>query len=971
MITRLIFLFLLLTLICTKPSQAQEPLSKFFETKSNGNKLNIQSILFDYQGNLLCGTSEGLMQFDGIDFQHVFDSDSMPVQEVSSIFQGSKTRVWVGYKNGKIAYIDHSKIFLFKHDKSLPSVQITSFAEDSINGRLFYSTLGEGLFYVENGQVHEINSKNGLSDDYCYKLLLLPDHRLCVATDQGINYIKFEGDNFSISTLSSEQGLSDNIVRSLTLNPANNLLASFQDGGFCIIDPTADKSPILFQSEEWKYGQVNTALPVGEEIWLGTEHYGVVRLKYNTINDKFDELPSGITNTNIKAMLRDSENQVWVASANQLIRSSGECWNKILNPSGTNFAFVHCILSDHAGNIWFSPDQQLYCAKKQSNGTYEFIKYTVTKPNALTDIVTLQEDERNNIWIGTLGEGIFVLDPKRKVIYKPGTNTLIQNGNVMSIEIQTDQILIGGFGGIQAFEKNYNSKTANYILTPLEKEVLEPLKNNYIYSIHTDRNNVTWFGSDESGLISYTGHKLHYYSKKDGLPSMTIQSITSDSSGKLWLATQGGGISSFDGKTFVNISMKEGLSDPSPVSISIDKNDHVVIVHSNGVDIFDPETKTFQYYSSESGLGEINPDLNSISTGPNGIICIGTERGIFTFNPTENFLWKQPKVYINSVLLFLEPLADASTMKFDYDQNNITFRYNSPWYTDQNRITYSYQLDGFSQKWQSTKDHSVSYPKLPPGNYTFRVRASLNQNYLSASEASFIFEIKSPFWQTIWFRLLLSLCILLIIGFIIRRRELRLRKTEKAEKEKIEFRFETLRNQVNPHFLFNSFNTLITVIEKDPNLAVEYVENLSQFFRSIVSYKDVEVISLEEEIGLLENYIFIQSKRYGDSLKFINKVDLKIAPDGFIPPLTLQLLAENALKHNAISHESPLLLELFIKDGYLVMRNNINPKYHKEESTGIGLQNIKNRFNILGDQKIEIEVDQDFFNVSVPILKEI
>jgi len=106
-------------------------------------------------------------------------------------------------------------------------------------------------------------------------------------------------------------------------------------------------------------------------------------------------------------------------------------------------------------------------------------------------------------------------------------------------------------------------------------------------------------------------------------------------------------------------------------------------------------------------------------------------------------------------------------------------------------------------------------------------------------------------------------------------------------------------------------------------------------------------------------------------LKFINKVDLKIAPDGFIPPLTLQLLAENALKHNAISHESPLLLELFIKDGYLVMRNNINPKYHKEESTGIGLQNIKNRFNILGDQKKKMKFNQTYFNVPVPILKEI
>lgn len=968
MIDRSIFFQLLLFLISSLPGLCQEPLSRSFDTKFNGNSFKLQSILLDHQGNLICGTGRGLMKFNGIEFQEAFENDSGSNHEIQSLYKGHNSRIWVGYKNGRIGFIQDSKFSWLKQDIPFPTSPVTSFAEDSLTGRLFYSTLGEGIFYVYKGLVHKINDKNDLSDNYCYKILLLPDHRLCVATDQGINFIKFNGNTFSVTKLNSEHGLPDNIVRNMMLDKQNNLLISLQDKGFCVMNPLEEKSKIVFHSIHWKYGQVNTTIPVGEEIWVGTENSGVIRLEYNEKKNTYDELPSGIKNNAVKSMLSDPEGHVWIAGGNQLIRSSGNRWTKLQDASGNIFPYVHRILVDHAGNIWFSPDQQLYCARKRNNGTYEFKKYHVTKPEALTDIVTLVEDEQNNIWIGTLGEGIFVMDTKREKIYKPGKHPFIQSGNVMSIEELGDEILVGGFGGIHDFKKTYDEKSGNYILDEIENEILKPLKNIYVYSIHTNKKQETWIGTDESGLIRYSGNKLRYFTLADGLPSMTVQSITSDSNGNIWLATQGGGISFFDGNKFENISIAEGLSDLSPVSISIDRNNHVVIVNSNGIDLLDPVSKTFQYYSAESGLGEINPDLNSISKSPDGAIWFGTERGIFNFSPAATLSWHQPRAEITSVLLFLEPLGQSGKMKFSYDQNNITFNFNAPWYSDPNRLTYSYQLDGFSQKWQGTRDHSINYPKLPPGKYTFRVRASLNDNYSPSSESSFEFEIKAPFWQSIWFRLLLSLCILLIIGLIMRRREFRLRTAEKTEKEKIEFKFETLRNQVNPHFLFNSFNTLITVIENDPKLAIEYVENLSQFFRSIVSYKDVEVISLEEEIGLLENYIFIQSKRYGDSLSFLNKTKDRFDDKAFIPPLTLQLLAENALKHNAVSHESPLIIELFIKDDYLVMRNNINPKYHHEESTGIGLQNIKNRYKILSDKSVKIVEDREYFSVSVPIL---
>jgi len=194
---------------------------------------------------------------------------------------------------------------------------------------------------------------------------------------------------------------------------------------------------------------------------------------------------------------------------------------------------------------------------------------------------------------------------------------------------------------------------------------------------------------------------------------------------------------------------------------------------------------------------------------------------------------------------------------------------------------------------------------------------------------------------------------------------------QQMKQEKIQFQFQVLRNQINPHFLFNSFNTLVSIIEDNPKMAVGYVEHLSEFFRNIVNYRDKDVITLGEEITLMKTYFYLQQKRYGDHLKLDINVSEEAKKHTFIPPLTMQLLLENAIKHNAVSKETPLLVELFTEDDkWLVLRNNINPKLRKEIGSGMGLQNIINRYNLLTKEPVLINNDKVHFTVSLPILKQ-
>jgi LytS/YehU family sensor histidine kinase len=216
------------------------------------------------------------------------------------------------------------------------------------------------------------------------------------------------------------------------------------------------------------------------------------------------------------------------------------------------------------------------------------------------------------------------------------------------------------------------------------------------------------------------------------------------------------------------------------------------------------------------------------------------------------------------------------------------------------------------------------------------------------------------------------LVLLVITGLLygyIKNREKRVARWGKLEKERIQSQFETLKSQVNPHFLFNSFNTLISVIEENPGKAVEYVEHLSDLYRKIVTYRDKDLITLAEEVELITDYYFIQQKRFGNNLQLIVTLSQNELHNYYIAPLTLQLLSENAVKHNAISSETPLSIVISIRDKFLVVENNLNPKLTFEKGAGMGLQNIQNRYKLLNTEAVKIEKTVLKFIVCIPLIK--
>ncbi len=190
---------------------------------------------------------------------------------------------------------------------------------------------------------------------------------------------------------------------------------------------------------------------------------------------------------------------------------------------------------------------------------------------------------------------------------------------------------------------------------------------------------------------------------------------------------------------------------------------------------------------------------------------------------------------------------------------------------------------------------------------------------------------------------------------------------EKLKKENMESQLETLKNQINPHFLFNTLNTLTTLIEEDKKSAIQYVEQTADFFRSILSLKDKEVISLKEEMLLIENFYLLQQKRYGTNLQLLLNIPDEFY-DTFVAPLTFQMLTENAIKHNIISKENPLHIAIFVNGDYLVVQNNLQKRVDGNPSSGIGLANITKRYSFLTQRSIEISQDDGYFTVKIPIL---
>lgn len=233
------------------------------------------------------------------------------------------------------------------------------------------------------------------------------------------------------------------------------------------------------------------------------------------------------------------------------------------------------------------------------------------------------------------------------------------------------------------------------------------------------------------------------------------------------------------------------------------------------------------------------------------------------------------------------------------------------------------------------------------------------------------------FFDTLFFAILIivSSIVLFIYLFEIylenefEKKELKIRLKEN-EIENLNDKYMSLKNQLNPHFLFNCFSNITSLIDTEPEKAIKFVEELSNVFRYSLTNSDEILVTLSEELKLLNSYFELQLIRHQGLIKLESSVDVSKL-DYLIPPLTLEILIENALKHTIFDKHNPLKISIYSKEEQLIIENNFNPKINvvKTESFGIGMKSIKRQYVLLNCGEPSFKIENNIFRVEIPLIK--
>jgi len=195
-------------------------------------------------------------------------------------------------------------------------------------------------------------------------------------------------------------------------------------------------------------------------------------------------------------------------------------------------------------------------------------------------------------------------------------------------------------------------------------------------------------------------------------------------------------------------------------------------------------------------------------------------------------------------------------------------------------------------------------------------------------------------------------------------------EVETLKREKAESQYAALKNQVNPHFLFNSLNSLSSLINISPEKAIEFIDKFSKIYRYVLEVNEKIVVELREELDFLQSYYFLQKIRFGNNLEISTDIEASKLMN-LIPPLSLQILIENAIKHNEISSEHPLKIKVCTENNFLIISNNLQLKKKLDSSTGIGLKNLMQHYDHLTDAKPEFFATQNEYISKIPLLTDI
>ncbi len=792
----------------------QNPLGfKFFDISQGLNSSYISCMLQDKNGNIWFGTKGGgVSKYDGSEFITYAEKQGLPNNFVVSIVEDKNGNLWFGTDGGGVCKYDGENFTIFSEKEGLINNAVWSMLNDS-KGNMWFGTAGGGVCKYDGTNFTWFNKDNGFVSNYI--ICLTEDRRgnIWMGT-YGDGLLKYNptvvgGKNFTLFT--EEDGLSSGIITAITEDRNGNMWMATDGGGACKYNGSS-----FTQYTEESGLTSNSLTAILEDktgnIWFGTNEKGVCKYNGSTFTC-FTEV-EGLSSNTILCLLQDRNEDLWFGTGGHgVTKYDRSCFTHFTKKEGLPANSVYKTYEDHNKNLWFGTNGGGVC--KYDGKFY----YTYTDKQGLNNnrVWSILEDRNHNMWFGTNGGGVCKFDGKNFYQYNEEQGL---SGNVVYAMLQDchNNYWFGtNSGGICFFDgKDFTHYT---------KE--EGFCSDIVYSILEDSEGNVWFGTDGGGAVKFDGKKFTAFTKKEGLASNVVYSIMQDHYHSIWFGTDEGGVSKFDGKKFVNYTEKDGLSNNRVWSMLQDMRGNIWLGTESGLTKINlkknQSAPEFSTYDLSDGFLGSDAIQNSVLQDSKGFIWWGTGKMLTRYDPSQDIADNlAPIMHLKNIKLHFEDVAwdklspleggvrrtedvdkKYSGINFNsiskwypipeklvlpYNQNHLTFNYVGINFKSQNKILYRYQLDGLEEKWTPlTNKTEAVYGNLPPGNFTFKVKA-LNKDGVWSEALSYSFVIRPPWWQTWWFRIFAVIFVIVGFASFFRYRTAALRQRQKELEDTVQER---------------------------------------------------------------------------------------------------------------------------------------------------------------------------------------
>ena len=891
--------------------------SKNYTTDHGLPHNHVRSLAQDSTGFLWIATWDGLSRYDGYEFRNYYhnpaDSTSLGYFICEKVLVDFQNNVWVFGPSTISKYNRETDNFSRFNFNLVGNISLDK------SGKIWCSTM-EGIKFWDyeekcfqpfefeadanlkkSMQMHPV----GLGFDNINALFLY------AAVNQNLTIYKITGDNKKAAVFLGEID-NGNMPNIINLSWDIGFYTSSADEIFVL-------GNLYFLKLDTLRGKFLPVKPFGNQIF----DVELVKLRQRQLNYSTrllsDEMYRKLNPLTVEAYLIDNQNTLWQAflaeGANQtgLTRTIStpkffKHYFTTLNPAvGLNAFFP--VMKDKHGNIWAGPANvnKLFIYKPDGTEstikpvTDETWKLASQRPRAFFE-------DSTGFWVGYFHRLLLRYDEKSnsfktEIVNKADSENHTLPFSFLHLKKNADELLITGYKELNA----YNPVTKK---VTFKKPVEIDEKYNF-FSIAKDIDNSYWLGASQR-MLFHLDSVFQLIASYEVTPDLyNIEDVIIGDNSDLWLSLLGGGLAHFDkatGKTIKVYTTADGLSNNTCYGMLKDKKGNLWISTNKGISKFNPKTERFTTFGKMEGL-EIE-EFNSDNTflAPDGEMFFAGMGGVVSFYPDSVEEMLSPEYQSHLVLtdfkvsgsnrFFNKALYDCDTIRLNKGDDNFQLSFACLDFRNSEKIKYRYRLLPGEKEFLQTgfRHRTLNYASLLPGTYRLEVEATNESGEWSTSKV-LIIRIPAYFYQTIWFKLLLLISIAGIISFMIFSYNHRLRL--QARQKQDEMKLESLRSQMNPHFIFNALNSVNFFISQNDRLSANrYIADFSRLIRSFLGNLSHEFIPLSKELKTLNNYLQLEHLRFSDKFDYelIEPTNLQM-DEVFIFPGMVQPFIENAIWH--------------------------------------------------------------------------